>query len=113
MADEATGEYRRFRREIRVPAWALHLLVTMIALGCGIAIAIGRYESRFDTVEQAQREQAKHGEEREAKLAAHDTAIAVLGAKLDTVIQELGLVNTKLDRLDDQDGSHEVARRGR
>jgi uncharacterized coiled-coil protein SlyX len=99
-----TDEYdvRRLRnRELRPPiAWA-----AIISIICGLVTygaVSGQNSQRMVELERRSAEQSAESRLQATQIAGHDVKIAVINEKLDTIILQLGNVNQKLERAEQE-----------
>ena len=77
--------------------WIVPMAVSLVFTVVGGAVIWGQYSQRVTALETDQRELRLHQQEEISRLGGHDTQIAVMNQKLDTIILQLAIVSGKLD----------------
>lgn len=99
MEDSGQYDARKFRKgSLSVSGtW-----VTIIALGTGIVATWATNANRLTNLEQQEAESKIEREKMEIHISSDDQQIAVLKERLQFIIEQLGMVNLKLDRAEEE-----------
>lgn len=103
MSDDESGQYPKLKppKDWRLPiGWSLLLAGMAAALSYGVGS--GQSSQRLADLEKHSQELSVRLDTLSGQLAAHDVKIAVISEKLDTIISQLGNVNAKLERAEQE-----------
>lgn len=79
--------------------WLVPTAASLLLTALGGAILWGQYSQRVSSLELSERDLMQRESDDRSKLATHDTQIALINQKLDTIIQQLAQANAKLDQV--------------
>lgn len=105
MSDNDSGEYDASKlreKGMRIPVWVVTTLITVVGAASTYGVVSGQTSQRMDELERRTREQATDSRAQAAQIASHDVKIAVISEKLDTIILQLGSMNQKLERAEQE-----------
>lgn len=98
MNDESgTYDARKLRKSPNSGTW-----VTILAMGAGLVAAWATNANRLSTAEQRIAEATLERERMETHISTDDQQIAVLREQLRFIIDQLAIVNQKLDRAEEE-----------
>lgn len=93
-----SGQYPRLRKGLSISGtW-----VTIIAMGAGLVAAWATNANRLTTAEQAIAKGELERGQMELHISGDDQQIAVIKEQLRFIIEQLQIVNSKLDRAEDE-----------
>lgn len=78
-------------------SWGVPTAVSLLFTVVGGAVLWGQYSQRIAALETSQRDAVRLEAETVTRISVHDTQIALINQKLDTIIQQLATANAKLD----------------
>lgn len=98
MDDSGQYDARKFRKGLSVSGtW-----VTLIGMGVAVVAAWATNANRLTNLESQEVESKIEREKMEIHISSDDQQIAVLKERLTFIIEQLGIVNLKLDRAEEE-----------